>query len=54
MALNLSRTQVELDGLGVGVGGKNAPGKTPVNVAEAVATDEVGEAWLEEGGGLLD
>jgi len=40
--------------LGVGVGGKKAPGKTPVSVAEAVATDEVGEAWLGEVAGLLD
>ena len=50
MALTLSRTQGELDGLGVGDGGRDAPG----NSAEAVAKDEVGEAWLGEVTGLLD
>ena len=50
MALTLSRTQGEGDGLGVGDGGRDAPG----NSAEAVAKDEVGEAWLGEVTGLLD
>jgi len=48
MALALSRTQGELDGLGEGDGGRDEPGNN------ADAKDEVGEAWIGEVAGLLD
>ena len=54
MALTLSRTQGELDGLGVGDGGRNMLGKTPVDIAEAVATDGVSGIWPWDVAGLLD
>ena len=54
MALTLSRTQGELDGLGVGDGGRNMSGKITVDDAEAVATDDVGGIWPWEVAGLLD